>query len=80
MSHPQSSQLVSLRRLEFTTCVGSRHFVRFVTDDEIPIAYLEFFLNGFIAAEFIQPADGEVVFQEPVSRGSELRLNPWLQF
>ena len=40
----------------------------FVADDKIPIRSLQFFLNGFVTGQFVEPGDGQRRFVKGVAR------------
>ena len=40
----------------------------FVADDKIPVRSLQFFLNGFVTGQFVEPGDGQRRFVKGVAR------------
>ena len=65
----QLAEPVALGVFGFATEHGSRHFVRFVTDHQVPAAIgrLQLQLHVFIARELVESGDDQVGFEEPVS-------------
>ncbi len=64
------SEPVSLRVFHLAAEEGGRELVRFVADDEVvpAIGRTELPPDVLVAGEFVEPGDGEVVFDEPVAR------------
>jgi len=67
-------QSVTFRCLYFPRKERSGHFVGFVHHDKVPIRLFEFRLDVFVAAQFVEPANGQGGFQKPVARPSGFEL------
>ena len=65
---------VTLCRLYFPRKERSGHLVGFVYYDQVPISLFEFRLDVFVAAQFVEAADGQRSFQEPVARPGGFEL------
>ena len=50
--------------------------MRFITHDQVPPAFrgLQLELHIFVAREFVETGDDEIVFQEPVARAGRFEL------
>ena len=48
--------------------------MRFVADDEVPVGLLQLGLGILVAAELVEPADGQRVFGEPVAGAGRFEL------
>ena len=63
------AEFIPFRVLDLAAEDGRSDFVRFIADDQIPAAvwHLEFLLYIFIAGEFIQPGNHQIILKEPVT-------------
>jgi len=59
LSEAEALRVPHLRRKE-----RGRHLVRLIHDNEVPIDLLEPLLEFLATAEFVEPADAEIVFRE----------------
>ena len=55
----QLAEPVALGVLDLVAEVGGAELVGFVADDQVPVGLLELGLDIFVAAELVEPADGQ---------------------
>ena len=63
------AEVIALGVFDFAAEERGRELVRLVADDQVPTAFrdLELLLHVFVAREFVETGDDEVVFEEPVA-------------
>ena len=69
-------EVIALGVFDFAAEEGGRELVRLVADDQVPTAIrdLQLLLHVFVAREFVETGDDEVVFEEPVAGARRFEL------
>src|SRR6266542_322047 len=65
---------ISLRVLDFIAVERCGHFVGLVTNNEVPVGVRQLCLHIFVAAQFIEAANGQRIFSEPVSSARRFKF------
>ena len=67
-------EAVALRVLDLAAEVGRAQLVGLVADDQVPVGLLELGLDVLVAAQLVEPADGQGVLLEPVAGAGRFEL------